>query len=266
MKTKSAYRLPKNIPAEEPSNIPPAREEEPPQPSETTRVEFTNGANKVEPSVAIVSADEYPQPDEASEALKKQLAHLQASEQAQREFATQVAAQRAAQMAAPAPTLPAEPAARIALWRQHGLTEDDAAFLEANPELVAEPHLCRLASDEAALHHQRDSDAHRAATLEAFHRLQGQQAQAQPAVADPAGFFEPPPRAAPSPAAPDRSAIVSAPVSRREAGGPRELSPRQVKLSPIEQEIARNLGLSDVAYAEGKIRMMRAKANGDLQN
>jgi hypothetical protein len=38
-----------------------------------------------------------------------------------------------------------------------------------------------------------------------------------------------------------------------------------VKLSPIEQEIARNLGLSDVAYAEGKIRMMRAKSNGELQ-
>lgn len=58
---------------------------------------------------------------------------------------------------------------------------------------------------------------------------------------------------------------MSAPVSRREVGGPRELSPRSVKLSPIEQEMARNLGLSDVAYAEGKIRMLKAKANGELQ-
>jgi hypothetical protein len=58
---------------------------------------------------------------------------------------------------------------------------------------------------------------------------------------------------------------VSAPVSRREAGGYREPSLRSVNLSPIEQEMARNLGLSDVAYAEGKIRLMKAKANGELQ-
>jgi hypothetical protein len=38
-----------------------------------------------------------------------------------------------------------------------------------------------------------------------------------------------------------------------------------VKLSPIEQEIARNLGLSDVAYAEGKLAMQRRKASGELQ-
>jgi hypothetical protein len=38
-----------------------------------------------------------------------------------------------------------------------------------------------------------------------------------------------------------------------------------VKLSPLEQEMARNLGLTDTAYAEGKLRMLRAKANGELQ-
>jgi hypothetical protein len=38
-----------------------------------------------------------------------------------------------------------------------------------------------------------------------------------------------------------------------------------VRLSPVEQEIARNLGLTDTAYAEGKIRMLKAKANGELQ-
>jgi hypothetical protein len=238
---KSAYR---EKPVEAP-NIP----EEPP--------------HKAEPTVAIVSADEYPEPNEAGEALVRQLNHLRQSEHAQREFVAQVAAQRAAQ-AAPAPTLPAEPAARIALWRQHGLTDDDAAFLEANPELVANPQLTRLASDEAAQHHERDTDDHRAATLEAFHRLQGQQAQEQAAQPAPA-FFAPRPSPAPSQERPGAASYVSAPVSRREVGGPRELSPRQVKLSPIEQEIARNLGLSDVAYAEGKIRMMRAKSNGELQ-
>jgi hypothetical protein len=107
-------------------------------------------------------------------------------------------AQRMAQMAAPAPTLPAEPEARIALWRTQGLTDDDASFLQAHLELAAEPQLTRVASDEAALHHERDTDAHRAATLEAFRRLQGQQAQAQPASTP--AFFEPP-DAARSPAA-----------------------------------------------------------------
>jgi hypothetical protein len=79
-------------------------------------------------------------------------------------------------------------------------------------------------------------------------------------------FFAPPRSPAPSQERPGAASYVSAPVSRREVGGPRELSPRQVKLSPIEQEIARNLGLSDVSYAEGKLRLQRAKANGDLQN
>jgi hypothetical protein len=201
------------------------------QPSESVHIDF--GTDKAEPSVAIVSADEFPL-DEATLALQKQLAHLKQSEELQRNHARYAAQQ---QMAAPAPTLPAEPEARIALWRQHGLTDDDASFLQANPELAAEPGLTRLASDEAALHHERDTDAHRAATLEAFHRLQGQQAQTRTAT-DPAGFFEPP-EPARSPAAPDRAALYSAPVSRTASPGSyREPSPRSVKLSPAEQQIA----------------------------
>jgi hypothetical protein len=253
MRTKSAYR------AAEAPNIPEIKDE-PVQPSETARVEFTD---KAEPSGAVTEAiQKATEAGEASEALKRQLAHLQASEQAQREFATQVAAQRAAQMAAPAPTLPAEPEARIALWRLHGLTDEDAAFLAANPELVAEPQLCRLASDEAALHHERDTDAHRAATLEAFHRLQGQQAQTRTAT-DPAGFFQPEPSR--PLAAPDRAAMYSAPVSRRDAGGPRELSPRQVKLTPEEQQIAVASGISDVQYAANKLKMLRERASGQRE-
>src|SRR6476469_3601798 len=107
MKTKTAYR-PKNIPAEAPPNIP----EEIPQPSESVKIDFA--ADKAEPAVAIVSADEFPEPDEASEALKRQLEHLHASEALQR--------QHAAQMAAPAPTLPADREARLSLWREHGLS------------------------------------------------------------------------------------------------------------------------------------------------
>jgi alkylhydroperoxidase family enzyme len=79
MRLKSAYRpekLADNIPAEAP---------EPPQPSETTHIEFTN--NKADPSVGIiVGADEIPQPDEATFALQKQLADLRKSEELQREY------------------------------------------------------------------------------------------------------------------------------------------------------------------------------------
>jgi hypothetical protein len=257
VKTKTAYR-PKNIPVETPAPSVPVDDERI-QPSATTSIEFTN--NKTDPAVAVVSADEYPQPDEATLALQKQLADLRKSEQMQREFATHVAVQRAAQ-AAPAPTLPAEPEDRIALWRQQGLTPGDADFLAAHLELAAEPDLTRLASDEAAQHHERDTDAHRAATLEAFHRLQGQQAQTRTAT-DPAGFFEPP-EPARSPAAPDRAALYSAPVSRTASPGSyREPSPRSVKLSPAEQQIAAASGISDIEYAKNKMRMLRERAAGE---
>jgi hypothetical protein len=147
MAVKSAYR--EKIPAaEKPAPDIPERVE----PSETVRV-FSDEAEP-SPSVAIVSADEYPEPNEAGEALLRQLNHLRQSEHAQREFVQRVAAQRAAQ-AAPAPTLPAEPEARIALWRQHGLTEDDASFLSEHLELAARPDLTRIASDEAAQHYER---------------------------------------------------------------------------------------------------------------
>jgi hypothetical protein len=256
MKTKTAYRLPKNIPVETP-DIP----EEPIQPSETVDINFDT-TDKAEPNEAVAEAlQKAAEADEASEALKRQLAHLQASEQAQREFAAQVAAQRAAQ-AAPAPTLPAEPEARIALWRQHGLSADDASFLAAHHELVAEPHLCRLASDEAALHHERDTDAHRAATLEAFHRLQG---QASPATQPTPEFFAPP-RAAPSPATerPSPAAFVSAPVSRGTPSGETGYRPaRKITLTPQDQEYARIAGISDTEYARQKQKLALHKANGD---
>lgn len=257
MKTKTAYR--EKIPAVETpaTNIP----EEPIQPSETVDINF-NTTDKAEPNEAVAEAiQKAAEADEASEALKRQLAHLQASEQAQKDFAAQVAAQRAAQMAPP-PTLPADPEARIALWRQHGLSDRDAAFLSAHTELAAEPQLCRLASDEAALHHERDTDAHRAATLEAFHRLQGQQAQPAPAPTATPEFFRPPPQ--PAPERPGPASYVSAPVSRGVPSGETGYRPaRQIKLTPQEQEFARIAGISDVEFAKQKQKLILAKANGD---
>ena len=209
MRMKSAYR-------EKPATETPAPNisKEPPQPSETTRVEFTD-PKAAEPTVGIVNVADYPEPDEATVALRKQLAHLRASEQAQREYA--------AQMAAPAPTLPAEPEARIALWRQQGLSDEDASFLEARPDMVNNPALTRLAYGftlQAGV--PRDSTDFAAAMEGNFASLLNR-AQAQPATSNPAAqptpaFFEPPAEPSRSPAAPDRAAMYSAPVSRRDAG------------------------------------------------
>jgi hypothetical protein len=246
MRLKSAYR---EKPVEAP-NIP----EEKIQPSEPVKIDF--GTDEAEPSVAIVSADEYSQPDEATLALQKQLADLKKSEELQREYARRMAQQQ---------QQPPTHAALLQSWRSQGADEGDLTFLENHPELMDNPALTRLASDQAAERHQRGTDGHRQATKEIFDRHLGHQ-QAAPAASvepTPEFFAPPPPAASPSPAS--DSARYSAPVSRREAGGYREPSAKSVRLSPIEQEIARNLGLTDVAYAEGKIRMMRAKANGDLQ-
>jgi hypothetical protein len=255
MALRSRYR--EKIPAAETRapNIP----EEPIQPSESVHINFDT---KAEPAIGIVSADEYPQPDEATLTLQKQIADLKKSEEMQREFARHVAAQRAAQMAAPEPTLPADPEARIALWRTQGLDEGDAAFLSEHLEMVERPDLTRIASDEAAEHHQRGTDDHRAATLEAFHRLQGQQTQAQPAPAATPEFFRPPP--APSPSRTEPSALFSAPVSRQaQSDGTGQRPARTIRLTAEEQEYARVAGVSDVEYAKQKQKLAAAKANGD---
>jgi hypothetical protein len=58
---------------------------------------------------------------------------------------------------------------------------------------------------------------------------------------------------------------VSAPVSRREAGGYREPSLRQIKLTSEEAAIAAASGVSETEYARQKLRMLKAKASGELQ-
>ena len=120
----------------------------------------------------------------------------------------------------------------------------------------------RVASEAAEQQgFERGTEAHRQATKEIFDQHLGQQ-QAQPAATDPAGFFQPP-EATRSPAAPDRGSIYSAPVSRRDTGGYREPSPRQVKLTPEEQQIAAASEISDVQYAQNKLRMLRERAAGE---
>ena len=257
MRLKSAYR---EKPVEAP-NIP----EEPPQPSETARVEFTNGSDRAEPSVAIVSADEYPQPDEATVALMRQLDHLRASEQAQKDFAAQVAAQRAAQMAAQPPTREQ----KLAMWKEQGMDPEDARFLAENPQMVDLHDVTRVASEAAEQQgFERGTEAHRQATKEIFDQHLGQQ-QAQPAVSarpatDPAGFFAPRPAPSPAAAYEQRASIVSAPVSRGTASYETGQRPaRTIRLTAEEQEFARIAGISDVEFAKQKQKLALAKANGD---
>jgi hypothetical protein len=255
MKTKTAYR-PKNIPTGEPPNIPPERED-PPQPSETTRIEFTNGADPDPVEVKVAAIEPAPPADEATAALLKQLDSLRASEALQR--------QHAAQMAAPAPTLPPGRADRLSLWKAHGnLSDEDAAFLEARPDMVDNPQLTRAAyaaTLQAGI--ERDSPDFAAAMEGNFASLLNR-AQAQPAPTPTAtAFFAPPPPAA-SPGPPPPSSYVSAPPSRGTASYETGQRPaRQIKLTPQEQEFARIAGVSDVEFAKQKQKLILAKAAGD---
>ena len=90
------------------------------------------------------------------------------------------------------------------------------------------------------------------------------EAMNQQPAAPPAAFSQPR-SVAPSPAAPpDRSSLYAAPVSRTApTGGYREPSPRQVRLSPAEVEIAKASGISEVEYSRNKLRMLRERAAGE---
>ena len=258
MAIKSAYR---EKPAEQPPDIPA---------SEKIDIEVHDTAvpdvAAIEPAVAVVSADEYPNPDEAGEALKRQLEHLRQSEEAQRQHHAAVMAARAAQMAAPAPTLPEGRAERIALWKQHGLSDDDAAFLQARPSMIDHPQLTRQAVDAAERSGlERGSDDFNIAVENNFATLQGR-AEAQATPASTPKFFEPPRQQPVSePAGP--ASYVSAPVSRHapSTGYRVPSSPSQVKLTPEEMQIAAASGISHTEYARHKLRMLKAKASGELQ-
>jgi hypothetical protein len=50
---------------------------------------------------------------------------------------------------------------------------------------------------------------------------------------------------------------------KTKTAGYRESSPRTVKLSPAEQQIAAASGISDIEYAKNKLRMLRERAAGE---
>jgi hypothetical protein len=217
------------------------------------RVEFIDKTNPDKGTIA--SVDTAIPTDEAGEALKKQLESLCQSEALQR--------QRVAQMMQPRPMSREE---KLSSWRAAGAEEADLQFLEQNPRMVDLDDLTRVAAAQAAEQgHERGTPEHREVTKALFDHHLAQAQQAQPAASPAAtpAFFQPP-EPTRSPAAPDRGSIYSAPVSRT-VPGYREPSPRQVKLTGEEQQIARASGISDVQYAANKLKMLRERAAGERE-
>jgi hypothetical protein len=214
---------------------------------------------------AVVAAIKAAADADAAKNHLKQLRQSEAYQKQQREAA--MAAQR---------TLPTREQ-RLEQWKQQGLTDAEASWMRDRPALIDRPEVTQHAV-AAALHSglERGTDDFHTAVENNFNtimaKIEAAAAAANPANQptpedDPARFSletEPsPPELA---LTPDRSHIVSAPVSRdRAPGGYREQDPRHVRLSAAEQQIARASGISDVQYAANKLRMEREKRNGERQ-
>ena len=212
MRLKSAYRTKPadNIPAEVP------------EASEKLHVELPDDATSVDAAI------EPAQPaDEAGEALKRQLQTLRASEDLQRRHAQQMAQRQ--QMT------------RVEFLRSQGLTKAEAEFFDQREDMMANQQQASEAAAEAlAAGIERDSPEFFQAVEEGFaKRLDAlnQRAAEQPAPA----FFAPKP--SPAPERPGPASYVSAPVSRREVGSRGPVNPRQIKLTPEEQQIAAASGI-----------------------
>jgi hypothetical protein len=126
LKTKSAYRPKNNIPTESrrisPKSESTNRKSSPPP---RAHVELPE-ADPVEATVAAVE----PPANEASEALKRQLQHLHASEQAERQHQAAMMAQRAQ---------PPTRAALLQAWRSRGADEGDLNFSGIQPRAYRQP-------------------------------------------------------------------------------------------------------------------------------
>jgi hypothetical protein len=236
MGLKTAYRTPNPAPAPDISLI---KADVPP--SEKISVEAA-------PVESATTTALEPPADEATQALLAQLDHLRKSERAQAQYAQQMAQQRQ------------QPQTRVQFLQSQGLTKAEAEFFDSREDMMANQQQASEAAAEAlAAGIERDSPQFFQAVEENFaKRLDApNQRAAEPAPA----FFEEPSR---SPAAPDRSSLYAAPVSRGAPSGETGYRPaRQIKLTPQDQEYARIAGISDVEYAKQKQRLALHKANGD---
>jgi hypothetical protein len=264
MKTKTAYRpkseiLAENTPSENKPTVEAAIAPSPEAPA--VAVDVRPGAEP-QPQSVREHEKQISEADEAAAALKRQIEALRESEALNRH-----AAQQAARLQQQ-PPLTRE--GKLDLWRQQGMPADQIEFLEANPELVDYSDLAAFAANEAAqAGHERGSRQHMEATKQAFDqhfaRLQAQAQQTEQPAMQESKFFAPPP---PKPLRTPTSQHYSAPVSREiPNGGPRpefEQDPRRVTLSVDERQIAKSAGITETEYARQKVRMMQAKARGEI--
>jgi|1186.fasta_scaffold47613_2 hypothetical protein len=215
-------------------------------------------ADAPSPDAAAVNSDD------ASVAIQNQVNALRKSEVLQRDRAAQAAT-------APQPSLPQslpdDREERIALWRQRGMTPQQADWLRENPRMIDRSDLTGMATGLADRDgYQPDDPLYFEVVKKHFNGLseyEEQQhqlaAQRKPAQQSTPAFFEP------APSRPERSAIVSAPVSRDVPSSnrePRENASGRVTLSVAELEIARSAGLTPVEYARGKRELEQKKRDG----
>lgn len=254
MKTKTAYRTPKIPQPDRPEpNIPAVEiDGQKAEPVVTLAADIPAG----EENEALREYEkEIVEADEAALALQKQIDALRRSEELARQHQVQ-AAQR-------------QPTREqiLAAWKQQGLSDAEARFLEENPAMIDNAGLTAFASGQAAQRgHERGSEEYLRATREIFnqHLAHLQQAAATNAAPQPTpAFFKPPPA---RPRAASNASIVSAPVSREVPDGTVRSEPAndpsRVKLTAEEVEAARLSGVSLREYAEGKLRLAREKRDG----
>jgi hypothetical protein len=220
-----------------------------PEPSEKISVEVHDDA-----AVPDVAAIEPPQPvDEAGAALRQQLEHLRASEDLQRGHA-QMSAQRQ------------QPMTRVQYLQSQGLTLAESQFFDSREDMMANQVQAREAAAEAlAAGIEWDSPQFFEAVERGFaKRIDALNQRAAEPAPTPTFFQAPEPTRAP--AAPDSASIYSAPVSRQApSAGYREPSPRSVRLTSEEAAMAAASGISETEYARQKLRLLKAKASGELQ-
>jgi hypothetical protein len=218
------------------------------------------------------------QADEAALALKRQIEELRKSEQLNRQYQEQQNRQQQEQE-----NYLRHLRQTFQYWKQNGLTNEQEQFLLAGPPTVID-ELTRFAAQQAVSQgHQAGSAEHEQAAQKVFRehleRLREQAAAAQqpteptptagnqtePAMTEPTTrFFQPPPA---KPMRPP-SVPVSAPVSRTVPDGSQrpqfEENPSRVVLSADEKLLAKGCGLSEVEWARQKVRVMQAKARGEI--
>jgi hypothetical protein len=241
MRLKSAYRKPAD-----------SNSAETPAPSEKLHVELPDDATTVDAAI-----EPAPPADEATVALMRQLDSLQKGDELQKQYAMHQHAVQASQRQ--------QPMTRAEFLRSQGLTPLEAQFFDSREDMMANQQEASEAAAEAlAAGIERDSPQFFEAVEEGFAKRLDQRAAEQTTPAPAPAFFAPRPAPSPAPAAPDRSGMYSAPVSRGTPSGETGQRPaRTIRLTAEEREYARVAGISDVEYARQKQKLAQAKAAGD---